>query len=59
MTIETVHEDMEALKGGGRGLESVMEQCYFCKTPTRYWHLPKNEPVCQSCSIFHNEDEIK
>lgn len=30
------------------------ESCCFCKTPTHYWHTPKDVAVCQSCAATHD-----
>ncbi len=34
------------------------ERCCFCRTPTRYWHTPKDVAVCPSCSTQHSESEV-
>lgn len=31
------------------GLEPL-ECCVFCESPTRWWYVKANAPVCQTCS---------
>lgn len=58
MAIAVEHEDVEALKSWGIGLEKVTERCVFCRTETRHWHLPSNTPVCECCSGEREADEL-
>ncbi len=58
MSIPVEHEDIEQLKLWGLGLEKVIEKCYFCGDPTRYWYKPANKPVCTHCAKDHNPSEI-
>lgn len=44
MVILVVHEDTEALKEWGMGLETLLEHCNFCNAPTPYWHKRTNSP---------------
>lgn len=37
---------------------SCIEQCYFCKTPTRFWHKKTNNPVCKICADRHKVSEL-
>jgi len=36
----------------------IPELCVFCKTPTRYWHLRTNQPVCRPCSKIEKVKNI-
>ncbi len=38
--------------------EMPREDCYFCNSPTRYWHLGTNNPICPLCSRFHKVKEL-
>lgn len=58
MTIELTHEDTAELKAWRIGLEEVHEKCYFCATPTVFWHLPTNKPVCEECASTHTVSEL-
>jgi hypothetical protein len=58
MSISVQHEDAEALKKWGIGLEEAMERCVFCKNGTPFWHLPTNNPVCENCACTHEESEL-
>ena len=53
------HENIQQLKLWGLGLEKVIEKCYFCNEPTRYWYKKKNEPVCTNCAKDRHPNEIK
>lgn len=57
--IPITHENVETLKKWGMGLERVLEHCAFCSTPTRYWHLPTNKVVCESCALIHTVAELR
>lgn len=57
MAIEVEHEDTEALKAWGLGLESSMESCVFCAVATRYWYQAST-PVCQCCAAVKDEDDV-
>ena len=41
-----------------REFRGLFENCYFCHTPTEYWHK-KRTPVCQHCAKTHDAGEIK
>lgn len=58
MALVVEHEDVEALKAWGMGLDLVMESCIFCFTPTRYWHLPTNSVVCPCCAVYKDESDV-
>jgi hypothetical protein len=36
----------------------TIENCYFCKSPTQFWHEKTNNPVCPSCSKIYNEEDL-
>lgn len=59
MAIPVEHEDVEELKKWGLGLENLIERCFFCDTPTRYWHTATNTPVCEGCAATHRVSELK
>lgn len=59
MSIEVQHEDTEALAAWGLGLEQSQERCFFCKVPTRYWYMQKNEPCCQSCAALKDATDFE
>lgn len=52
-------EDTEELAKWGMGLEHMIEACFFCKTPTRYWNNKANQPCCPSCAKTHRVAEFK
>jgi len=52
MTIPLIHEPYDSPWG------SILESCYFCKTPTRMWHENTNNPVCENCSKLHKVAEL-
>lgn len=56
ITVE--HEDIEELRKWGMGLEAVQENCFFCTTPTRFWHMGTNNPVCECCAKVHTVSEL-
>jgi len=39
------------------GLEP-RECCVFCDSPTRYWYIPKNMPVCKTCAGNHKDFQV-
>lgn len=41
-----------------REFRGLLENCYFCRTPTEYWHK-KREPVCPHCAKTHDVGELK
>ena len=45
--------------GSVRDFNGVIEHCVFCDKPTRYWHMPTNNPVCQRCATSHKVSELK
>lgn len=59
MTIPVEHEDIDELKKWGIGLSNVMEDCVFCRIPTRYWNKKSNNPCCQSCAKTHKVSDFK
>lgn len=48
--IKVEHEDTEELRKWGMGLEQLAERCIECRTPTRFWHVASNNPVCPGCA---------
>ena len=38
--------------------EMPREDCYFCNSPTRFWHLRTNNPVCHICCKVHKTSEL-
>lgn len=36
----------------------IVESCLFCKRPTRFWHEPTNNPVCEACARVHRVAEL-
>ena len=57
ITIE--HENTEELRKWGWGIWRLIEKCYFCDEPTRYWQTQSNTPVCESCAKVRTIQEIK
>jgi hypothetical protein len=57
--IQIEHENVEELKKWGMGLSRIIENCFFCHTPTRYWNKKANQPCCPSCSKKHKVSEFK
>lgn len=61
-----VHEDDCDLSHGNEltelasisGFSDVLELCYFCEKPTRFWHAPSNEPVCFPCADERGDDAM-
>lgn len=45
--------------GLGNDFRHLYEHCYFCDTPTKYWHIKTNQPVCQGCSKTHKVSELE
>lgn len=45
--------------GLGNIFRHLYEHCYFCDTPTKYWHIKTNQPVCQCCSKTHKVSELE
>ena len=41
-----------------KSFHRLLENCFFCKEPTLYWHANTNTPVCQSCAKKHQVKEI-
>ena len=39
--------------------QEPFEHCIFCATPTAYWYIPANRPVCPVCSVCYNVSQIK
>ena len=54
MTIPVELEDEDAIRGFG----GIVENCHFCKAPTRYWHENTNNPVCRECAKSHRVAEL-
>lgn len=44
--------------GFGR-LSAIIERCFFCENPTRHWHRPTNQPICQPCAKTHRVSELE
>lgn len=36
----------------------IYENCHFCKTPTKYWHVRTNQPICKDCAKVRKVSEI-
>lgn len=36
----------------------AIENCHFCKEPTRMWHENTNNPVCEKCAKTHKVAEL-
>ena len=36
----------------------AIENCHFCKQPTKYWHENSNNPVCHKCAKGHKVAEL-
>ena len=53
------HEDVEELKKWEMGLSRIIENCFFCHAPARYWNKKANQPCCPSCSKEHKVSEFK
>ncbi len=34
------------------------ENCFFCPTPTKYWHWRTNQPICKKCSKERKVSEL-
>ncbi len=45
-------------EGLGNDFRHLYEHCYFCNTPTKYWHSPTNQPVCKDCAKKHKVSEL-
>jgi hypothetical protein len=58
MAIKITHEDTEELKKWGLGLEKIIEKCFFCQEPTRYWSKKANKPVCSNCAKERDISEL-
>ncbi len=54
MTIPVILEPVEVRQEFG----GIVESCVFCWSPTRYWHLNTNNPVCLFCSRRHRVSEL-
>jgi hypothetical protein len=37
---------------------TIVEGCLFCNRPTRFWHEPTNNPVCEACAKVHRVAEL-
>lgn len=37
----------------------IVENCVFCKTPTRTWHENTNNPCCVKCAATHKVSDFK
>ena len=36
----------------------AIEDCHFCKKPTKWWHENTNNPVCPDCSKTNKVSEL-
>lgn len=36
----------------------IVEDCWFCKNPTRYWTTNGMIPVCRACAKKHKPSEV-
>ena len=50
--IEVEREPSDVLFG------ETLERCVFCNEGTRFWHLPTNYPVCESCAAKRMASEL-
>lgn len=51
MAIPLAHEDdMDMSFSEAFGVDDLVEGCFFCESPTRFWHHGSNQPVCPSCA---------
>lgn len=51
MAIPLVHEDdLDMSLAEAFGADSLTEACFFCKSPSRFWHHNSNQPVCPACA---------
>ena len=58
MPIQVEHEDVDALRAWGMGLEKTQEECHFCGADTRFWHVATNTPVCRGCAAEHEASDL-
>ncbi|MBI6882655.1 hypothetical protein [Pseudomonas putida] len=59
MAIPLVHEDdMDMSFQEAFHVAHLIEECFFCKVPTRFWHHKSNQPVCPACSPMHTVKEL-
>lgn len=59
MTIPLVHEDdLDMSFQEAFHVDSLVEKCFFCKAPSRFWHHKSNEVVCPSCAQVHTVAEL-
>ena len=38
--------------------ESILENCFSCRTPTEFWFLPKDAALCPECAAIVSEEDI-
>jgi hypothetical protein len=60
MPIPLIHEDdmdMSLLRALNIS-ENLLEECFFCYEPTRFWHHAKNQPICPSCAATRSASEL-
>ena len=53
MTIPLVKEPEDLREEFG-----MLEDCYFCHKPTKWWHENTNNPVCPKCAKEHKVSEL-
>lgn len=54
MSIPLVEETKDYVKEFG-----FYEKCYFkCGSPTKYWHVRTNQPICKECAKTHKVSEV-
>lgn len=59
MAIPLVHEDdLDMSFQQAFGVDRLVEACFFCKAPSRFWHHKSNEPVCPGCAQKHTVAEL-
>jgi hypothetical protein len=59
MPIPLIHEDYTDMSfQEAFSVDHLVEKCFFCKEPTRFWHQASNEPVCPACSQTHQVGEL-
>ena len=54
MAIPIIKEDPEISKN----FWGVVEDCHFCRQPTKMWHENTNNPVCEVCSKIYKVSEL-
>lgn len=53
--IPVEHEDRATMQEFG----NLVEDCVFCRSPTRYWHKATNKPVCLRCANIYKVGDLR